>query len=76
MFSLRLPLSIKAVVEKMVWAEDISMNQFVANAVAEKLAVLNTANYFAERKVRADSTVFKQVLTRRGGDLPRDGDER
>ena len=41
-YPLRLPRSIKAAVEKMALSEGISMNQFVATAVAEKLAVLNT----------------------------------
>ena len=36
-YPLRLPRSIKAAVEKMALSEGISMNQFVATAVAEKL---------------------------------------
>lgn len=75
-YPLRLPRSIKAAVEKMALSEGISMNQFVATAVAEKLAVLNTANYFAERKGRADLAAFKRILTRKGGVAPRGGDER
>ena len=75
-YPLRLPRSIKAAVEKMAQSEGISMNQFVATAVAEKLAVLNTANYFAERKGRADLAAFKRILTREGGAKPREGDER
>ena len=74
-YPLRLPRSIKASVEKMALSEGISMNQFVATAVAEKLAVLNTANYFAERKGRADLAAFKRILTRNGGVAPREGDE-
>ena len=46
-YPLRLPRSIKAAVEKMAKSEGTSMNQFVATAVAEKLAVLGTAAYFA-----------------------------
>ena len=75
-YPLRLPRSIKAAVEQMALSEGISMNQFVATAVAEKLAVLNTANYFAERKGRADLAAFKRILTRKGGAAPRQGDER
>ena len=75
-YPLRLPRSIKAAVEKMALSEGISMNQFVATAVAEKLAVLNTANYFAERTGRADLDAFKRILTRKGGVAPREGDER
>ena len=75
-YSLRLPRSIKAAVEKMALSEGISMNQFVAIAVAEKLAVLNTAAYFTERKGRADFSAFKRILKRKGGEKPREGDEK
>lgn len=75
-YPLRLPRSVKVAVEKMALSEGISMNQFVATAVAEKLAVLSTAIYFSERKGRADLAAFKRILTRRGGAAPRDGDER
>jgi hypothetical protein len=75
-YPLRLPRSIKAAVEKLAQSEGISMNQFVATAVAEKLAVLSTAAYFAERKGRADLAAFKRILKRRGGETPREGDEK
>ena len=75
-YPLRLPRSIQAAVEQMALSEGISMNQFVATAVAEKLAVLNTANYFAERKGRADLAALKRILTRKGGAAPREGDEK
>ena len=75
-YPLRLPRSIKAAVEKMARSEGISMNQFVATAVAEKLAVLNAATYFSERKARVDIAAFKRILKRKGGEPPREGDER
>ena len=74
-YPLRLPRSIKAAVEKVALSEGISMNQFVATAVAEKLAVLSTASYFAEREGRADLAAFRRVLTRKGGTAPRVGDK-
>ena len=52
------------------------MNQFVVTAVAEKLAVLSTAAYFGERKTRVDLTAFKRILQRKGGEAPREGDEK
>ena len=75
-YPLRLPRSIKAAVEKMAWSEGTSMNQFVATAVAEKLAVMSTAAYFSERRSRADLAAFKRILKRKGGTVPREGDER
>jgi hypothetical protein len=52
------------------------MNQFVATAVAEKLAVMRTAPFFAERRARADFVAFRKLLKRKGGERPREGDER
>ena len=75
-YPLRLPRSIKAAVEKLAKSEGTSMNQFVATAVAEKLAVMNTVAYFAERKSRADLAAFRRILKRKGGEAPRDGDEK
>lgn len=75
-YPLRLPRSIKAAVEEMARLEGISMNQFVATAVAEKLASLGTAAYFAERRSRADLAAFKRILKRKRGAPPREGDER
>ncbi len=75
-YPLRLPRSIKAAVARIAKEEGISINQFVATAVAEKLAAMNTAAYFAERRERADIDAFKRVLQRPGGEPPRPGDER
>jgi hypothetical protein len=74
-YPLRLPRSVKSAVEKLAREEGISMNQFVATAVAEKLAVMNTARFFAERKSRADLKTFGRLLRRKGGEPPREGDE-
>ena len=75
-YPLRLPRSVKSAVEKLAREEGISMNQFVATAVAEKLAAMSTATFFAERKSRADLKAFKRLLKRAGGETPRQGDER
>jgi predicted HicB family RNase H-like nuclease len=45
-YPLRLPRSTKGAAEKLARREGISMNQFVATAIAEKLAVLSTVSYF------------------------------
>ncbi|MBP8109175.1 MAG: hypothetical protein KAZ38_16295 [Caldilineaceae bacterium] len=51
------------------------MNQFINQAVAEKLAVLNTVRFFQERQGRADMVRFRQTLNRPGGEPPQAGDE-
>ena len=74
-YPLRLPQSVKSAVDKLAREEGISMNQFVATAVAEKLAVMNTAAFFAERKGRANLKAFARLLRRKGGEALRKGDE-
>ncbi|MBF0167351.1 MAG: toxin-antitoxin system HicB family antitoxin [Alphaproteobacteria bacterium] len=74
-YPLRLPRSVKAAVEKIAKEEGVSLNQFVATAVAEKLSAMNTAAFFAERKERADMEAFRRILTRKDGEKPREGDE-
>ncbi len=74
-YPLRLPTSVKSAAEKLAKEEGISLNQFVATAVAEKLSAMNTAAFFAERRERADFDAFRAILTRQGGEPPKEGDE-
>ena len=74
-YPLRLPVSIKAEAEKLAAAEGTSLNQFVATAVAEKVAALRTASYFAERRDRANWDAFDRLMNRCDGESPRPGDE-
>jgi hypothetical protein len=75
-YPLRLPASVKAAAEKLAREEGISMNQFVATAVAEKLAAMKTAEFFAAKRNNADLSALRRMLKRRGGEAPREGDER
>ena len=74
-YPLRLPVSIKGEAERLAAAEGTSLNQFVASAVTEKVAVLRTACYFDERRDRADWAAFDRLMGRAGGERPRAGDE-
>ena len=74
-YPLRLPASIKAEAERLAAADGTSLNQFVASAVAQKVAALRTASYFAERRERADWDAFDRLMARQGGEPPRPGDE-
>ena len=62
--SLRLPESLHQRVREMAGKEGISINQFVATAVAEKMAALMTAEYIAERGLRGDRARFEEVLAK------------
>lgn len=74
-YPLRLPRSIKAALERVAKRDGTSINQFVVTAVAEKIAALETAEFFAERRKRADLKAFRKLLQRQGGEPPRPGDE-
>ncbi len=75
-FSLRLPVSLKAALEKLAAADGISVNQFLVAAAAEKLSAMQTAEaFFAERRGRGDKAAAIRLLTRAGGEPPRPGDE-
>ena len=67
-YALRLPASIKAEAEKLAAEDGTSLNQFVASAVAEKVAALRTASYFLQFKARADFAAFDRIMHRAGGD--------
>ena len=73
-YPLRLPTSIKAEVVRRAKAEGTSFNQFVATAVAEKLAAMNTATFFAEWRERADFKAFDRLMRRKGGEPPQSDD--
>jgi hypothetical protein len=69
-YPLRLPRSVKAEVERRAKQDGISINQFVATAVAEKLAAMSTAEFFAERRDQADFAAFDRLMRRQGGEAP------
>jgi hypothetical protein len=73
-YPLRLPAGIRAEVEKLAKQEGISVNQFIALAVAQKVSALNTATYFAERRSRADFKAFDRLMRRKGGEQPKEDD--
>ena len=74
-YPLRLPRSLKKAVEQQSREDGTSINQFVATAVAEKLSAMQTAEFFATRKARADFQSFDKLMKRRRGKPPRPGDE-
>jgi len=69
-FPLRLPVSMKAALEKISERDGTSMNQFLVIAAAEKIAAMETERFFAERGERADRKAFRRILNRKGGEPP------
>lgn len=74
-YPLRLPVSLKAAVERLSKQDGTSINQFVVMAVAEKVSALETATFFEERRARGDRELLRRVMNRSGGEPPRAGDE-
>jgi hypothetical protein len=69
-FPLRLPISLKNAVAEFSQEDNTSINQFVVVAVAEKLSAMKTAEFFAERRGRADPKAAMAILSREGGQPP------
>ena|SRR5271166_6345388 len=63
-YALRLPASLKRAVEEVAREDGTTLNQFIVSAVAEKLAALKTAEYFAKRAARADFAGFDRLMKR------------
>ncbi len=75
--SLRLPESLHKRVRELARDEEISINQFVTTALAEKMSALMTLDYLKERAGRGNRVKFDRVLAKvkerkpvAGDDLP------
>jgi len=55
--------------------EGVSMNQFIASAVAEKISAIMTEDYLAERASRAKRSDFRRILDNVPSRTPLPGDE-
>jgi hypothetical protein len=62
--SLRIPDSLHERVREIAKRENISINQFVSSAVAEKLSALLTEEYLEERARRGSRKKFKKALSK------------
>lgn len=76
-YPLKLPASVKAAATRLAKADGVSLNQFIAVAVAEKVGVLETADEFLKR--RAGEATPRDLLrfTRKAGrEEPHEWDRR
>ena len=77
-YPLKLPVSVKEAARRLAAAEGVSLNQFIAAAVAEKVGTLETADLFLNRaagdKTPDDLLVFVEnapnVSPQAGDELP------
>jgi uncharacterized protein (DUF1778 family) len=73
--SLRLPDSIHRHIKELAQKEGVSINQFIASAVAEKVSAIATEDYLMTRAQRADKTAFEAILAKVPSRQPLPGDE-
>ncbi len=64
----------KTALETISERDGTSMNQFLVVAAAEKIAAMQTEEFFLERRNRADQEAFLRILNRKGGEPPRPDD--
>ena len=60
--SLRLPDSLHNRARVLSKRDHVSINQFVATAVAEKISALETEDYLTQRAARASRKKFEEAL--------------
>ncbi len=60
--ALRVPDSLGIRLKEFAKHESISMNQFIATAVAEKMASLETYDYLQERSQKGSMKHFQSIL--------------
>lgn len=63
-YALELPETLLHEAQEVAQAEQISLDDFVRTAMAEKIAAARTAQYFQTRAARADPQAFRAVLER------------
>ncbi len=73
--SLRLPDSLHEKVRELAARDEISINQFIATAVAEKMSALLTLDYLTERAQRGNRAAFARALRKVPSRSPLPGDE-
>jgi hypothetical protein len=74
-FALRLPPSLLEDVKALAARDAVSVNQFLVQAAAEKVAVLKARGYLAERGARAVAGDLGRILAKAGTPTPIPGDE-
>lgn len=62
--SLRLPNSLHRRLSEIAEREEVSINQLITSAVAEKMSALMTAEYLRERAARGSRAKFERALRR------------
>ena len=75
-YPLKLPLSVKEAAARLAKADGVSLNQWIASAVAQKVGAMETAADFLRRRAGdASPGDFAKMLDRVADRSPQPGDE-
>ncbi len=76
-YPLKLPLSVKNAAARLAKADGVSLNQWIASAVAQKVGAMETAaDFLRQRAGGASGEDFARILDRVAAEPPQPGDER
>ena len=71
----KLPASVKTAAARLAKTDGVSLNQFIAVAVAEKVGVMETAEAFLKRRAGRAKPRDLLTFTRKAGrELPKEGE--
>jgi hypothetical protein len=73
--NVQIPDSLYAAASQLASRDQISLDQFIALALAEKISSLSTEELLASRRQRGDSKKFAEVLAKVPDSPPEAGDE-
>lgn len=74
-YALRIPDSLAGYAKELAREDNVSLNQFIVVALAEKVSALKTAAFFQERAARADQEKALSILDSVKNLPPITGDE-
>jgi predicted transcriptional regulator len=72
--SLRMPDYLHEKVKELAERENVSMNQMITLAVAEKISALLTEEYLGDRAERGEREKFEEALSKVADVEPEEGD--
>jgi predicted transcriptional regulator len=73
--SIRMPDYLKSAVNDICSDEQISLNQFIVNALSEKVSALQTVDVIEQRAKRGSKKEFMKILSNVPENDPLKGDE-
>ena len=75
-YPLKLPTSVKKAAQRLAQEDGVSLNQWIASAVAQKIGAIETAaDFFARRKGKATGKRLGAILKRAPRNAPEPHDQ-